>query len=241
LAAWHRLRTFAWRAGCSALEILLHSLGRLGLSRIFGTSRNRRHRAGKLIMTAVLDLPSGVTRHKLTVDDYYRMAETGILKREDRVELIDGEIIDMAPIGSGHAGNTIGLNRIFASAVVEGLALVSVQNPLRLDTHNELQPDFILLRPRKDEYRSSHPTPADVLLLVEVSDSSLAYDRGAKLTLYARHKVPEVWIVNIPAKLIEVYRNPIDNAFGSKQEFKEGFIAPELLPSLIVNLEQLLG
>jgi Uma2 family endonuclease len=192
-------------------------------------------------MTAVLDLPLGVTRHKLSVDDYYRMAETGILKREDRVELIDGEIIDIAPIGSEHAGNTNGLIEIFARAVVQGLYLISVQNPLRLDAYNEPQPDVMLLRPRKDKYRDSHPSAEDVLLLVEVADSSLGYDRGAKLALYARTKIPEVWIVNVPAKLLEVYRNPIDDGFASKQELKEGTITPDSLPSVVVNLAELLG
>jgi Uma2 family endonuclease len=191
------------------------------------------------MMTAVLDLPSGVTRHKLTVDDYYRMAETGVLKLGEHVELIDGEIIDMAPIGSEHAGNTKALNLVFARAAVEGLALVSVQDPLRLDAYNEPEPDVMLLRPRKDKYRGSHPTAADVLLLVEVSDSSLAYDRGTKLALYARFKIPEVWIVNIPAGTLEIYQNPIDEAFNSKQELKTGTVAPELLPSLIVNLQDL--
>jgi Uma2 family endonuclease len=192
------------------------------------------------MMTAILDLLNGAARHKLTVDDYYRMAETGVLKREDRVELIDGEIIDMAPIGSEHAWNTNKLNMVFARAV-EGIAMLSVQTPLRLDSHNEPQPDLMLLRLRKDEYRKSHPTAADVLLLVEVSDTSLGYDRGAKLALYAKYKIPEVWIVNIPARSLEIYRQPTDTGFDSKEDRKNGTVTPELLPGLTVNLDELLG
>jgi len=193
-------------------------------------------------MTAVLDLlKDTATRHKLSVDDYYRMAETGVLKPGERVELIDGEIIDMAPIGSGHAGNTNQLNWIFARAAVAGLALVSIQNPLRLDSYNEPEPDLMLLRPRKDYYRTSHPAASDVLLLVEVSDTSLAYDQGAKLALYARYKIPEVWIVNIPARILEIYRHPMDTGFGAKEDLKTGTVAPDLLPSLVVNVEELLG
>ncbi len=190
-------------------------------------------------MTAVLDLLNGATRHKLNVDDYYRMAETGILKRQDRVELIDGEIIDLAPVSSEHAGHTNWLTMFFARAT-EGVAMLSVQTPLRLDAHNEPQPDLMLLRPRKDEYRRSHPTAADVLLLVEVSDTSLGYDRGAKLSLYAKHKIPEVWIVNIPAKSLEIYRQPTDTGFGWKEELQKGTVTPELLLGLSVNLDELL-
>jgi Uma2 family endonuclease len=197
----------------------------------------------ELIEGLIIDmhLPSGVARHKLTVDDYYRMAETGVLKPGERVELIDGEIIDMAPIGSEHAGKTNRLIEVFAKAIAERLCLISVQNPLRLDTRSEPQPDLMLLRLREDRYSDNHPTAADVLLLVEVSDSSLAYDRGAKLALYARHKIPEVWIVNIQTRSLEIYRHPKDTGFDSKDDLKKGTITPELLPGLTVNLEELLG
>ena len=105
--------------------------------------------------------------------------QAGILTRQDRGELIDGEIIDMNPIGSPHAGKTNRLARLFAKAAADGRVLTSIQNPLRLDAYNEPEPDLMLLRPRADDYETSHPSAADVFLLVEVSDSSLAYDRGA--------------------------------------------------------------
>ena len=143
-----------------------------------------------------LERPQAPARHRLDVDAYYKMAEAGILTRDDRVELIDGEIIDLNPIGSPHAGKTNRLARLFAKAAADGHVLTSVQNPLRLDAYNEPEPDLMLLRPRADDYQANHPGAADVLLLIEVSDSSLAYDRGAKLALYARFGVAEVWIID---------------------------------------------
>jgi Uma2 family endonuclease len=159
-------------------------------------------------MGETLERPQAPARHRLDVDAYYKMAEAGILTREDRVELIDGEIIDMNPIGSPHAALVKRLNRLFARAAAEGMVLVSVQDPLRLDAYNEPEPDLMLLRPRADDYQANHPGAADVLLLIEVSDSSLAYDRGRKLALYAKFGVPEVWIVDLAGAAIEIYRQP---------------------------------
>src|SRR6476620_10907112 len=148
-------------------------------------------------MQTTLKRPEAPVRHRFDVDDYYRMAEVGILSRGDRVELIEGEIVDMAPIGSAHGGTVVALTELVARLVADGKVLVSVQGPLRLDPHNEPQPDLMLLRPRADRSRNSHPTAADVLLLVEVADNSLAYDHGPRLALYARHSVPEVWVVDL--------------------------------------------
>lgn len=153
-------------------------------------------------------------RHRLDVDAYYKMAEIGILKRTDRVELIDGEIIDMPPIGSPHAGVVKRLTQQFARAVADGLVLLSVQDPLRLTPYDEPEPDFMRLRPRADSYTESHPTAADVLLLVEVADSSLGYDCSVKLPLYGKFGIPEVWIVDITGTVIEVYREPKDGESG---------------------------
>src|SRR5882672_5431271 len=125
-------------------------------------------------------------RHRLTVAEYYRMAETGILAPEARVELIEGEVIDMPPIGSFHAGTVKYVGNKVREAVGDRV-IVSIQDPVFLDLHSEPQPDIALLRPRPDFYRSSHPTPADVFLIIEVADTSLAYDTQIKLPLYARY------------------------------------------------------
>ncbi|HTP37283.1 MAG TPA: Uma2 family endonuclease, partial [Methyloceanibacter sp.] len=118
---------------------------------------------------------------------------------------------DMNPIGSPHAAVTRRLEKRFARAVADGVVLVSVQNPLRLDAYNEPQPDFVALRPRPDAYAASHPGASDALLVVEVSDSSLDHDRKTKLPLYARFGVPEVWIVDLSDSAIEVYPGPKRN------------------------------
>ena len=130
-----------------------------------------------------------VRRHRLTVDDYHQMAEAGILADDDRVELIEGEVLDMSPIGSLHAALVAMLSQYLAQQAA-GRATVWAQNPIHLDETNEPQPDIALVTPRPDFYASAHPTPADTLLVVEVAESSLAYDLGVKVPLYARHGVP---------------------------------------------------
>jgi len=192
-------------------------------------------------MAETLERPLAPTRHRLDVEAYYRMAEAGILTDPHRVELIDGEIFDMAAIGSPHAAVTNRLVRYFARAVADGLILASVQNPLRLDAHNEPQPDLMLLRPRADGYRAAHPAAADVLLLVEVSESSLAYDRGAKLPLYAKFGVPEVWIVDLVSVGVEVYREPKAGAYASRQRLTSGALAPALVAGVTIDVARLIA
>jgi Uma2 family endonuclease len=192
-------------------------------------------------MGELLDRHRAPARRLLDVAAYYKMAEAGILTQNDHVELIDGEIIDMVPIGSTHAGKTNRLIRFFARAPADGLALLSVQGPLRLDALNEPQPDVMLLKPREDDYQGRHPGAADVLLLVEVSESSLAYDRGIKLALYARFGVPEVWIVDLPGAAIEVHREPTGDAYALKQRLTSGSLAPVLVPSVTIDVGALLA
>src|SRR4051812_20604444 len=126
---------------------------------------------------------SVLTKHRFTVEDYHRMAETGVLKPDARVELLEGEIIDMAPIGSFHGGVTKRLIRFFTK-LSQGRWLVSAQDPVRLNKHSEPEPDLMLLKPTEDDYTSRHPVPEDVFLLIEVADSSLSYDRTDKLPAY---------------------------------------------------------
>jgi Uma2 family endonuclease len=156
---------------------------------------------------------SWVTRHRITVEEYYRMAEVGLLAPDARVELIEGEIIDMAPIGSRHAATVNTLARLLNEAV-GAQAIVSIQAPIRLDPRNEPQPDLALLRPRPDRYSASHPAAADVLLVIEVSDTTLRYDRGVKVPLYARHGIPEVWIVDLENGLLHFFRSPAGDAYA---------------------------
>jgi Uma2 family endonuclease len=146
-------------------------------------------------------------RHRLSVDEYHRMARAGILPEDSRVELINGEIIDMAPIGSRHAGTVLQLTSLLNQAV-RGTAMVWAQNPIHLDPHTEPQPDLALLRPREDFYKTAHPRASDVLLIIEVADTSLRYDREIKIPLYAHHGIPEVWLVDLQSRTFTRHREP---------------------------------
>ncbi len=175
-------------------------------------------------------------RHLLSVHDFHRMGEAGILAGDDRIELIDGGLIDMAPIGSAHAGMVIRLNQRLTRALA-GRALVSSQNPVRLDERSEPQPDIAVLRNRRDFYQESHPGPSDVLLVIEIADSSLEYDRDVKAPLYARHGVPEVWLVDLQARNVSIYRQPEGGAY--REALRPGdteAVAPALLPDLSIPL-----
>jgi len=154
----------------------------------------------------VIDTPL-IRRHRLTVEAYHRMAEVGLLAPDERVELIEGEVIDMAPVGTRHMATVSRLNRALTEAVGRA-AIVSVQNSIRLGRRSEPQPDLVLLKSRDDFYAARHPTPADTLLVIEVSDSSAAYDRQIKVPLYARHGIAELWIVDLDARLVRFYRQP---------------------------------
>lgn len=148
-----------------------------------------------------------LNRHRLTVAQYHRMGEAGILRADARVELINGEIIDMAPTGSRHAGTVIQLAHILRQALDQN-AQIAVQSPLVLNDESEPEPDLAVLRPRADFYKSSHPGPGDVLLLIEVADSSLRYDRLIKVPLYARHGIPEVWLVDLEGRRVSRFTDP---------------------------------
>jgi Uma2 family endonuclease len=147
------------------------------------------------------------SRHLISVDAFHRMGEMGILGPVDRVELIEGEIIDMSPIGVLHAAIVARLASYFSQRL-GGAAVVWCQNPLRMDDINEPEPDIAVLRPRPDFYTTAHPGPADVLLVIEVADTSLAYDLGTKVPLYARHGIPEVWVIDAATRRTRVFRQP---------------------------------
>ena len=190
-------------------------------------------------MTDLLERPKQPSRHRLDVDAYYKMVEAGILPRDQRVELIDGEIIDVNAMGSRHAAIKNDLAQLFIRSLSNDVARVICQSPLRLDSYNEPEPDVAILRPRADRYRSSHPGGADVLLLIEVSDAALAYDRSAKLSLYAKFGVPEVWIVDIAGAAIEVYREPKGEDYSAREHRSDGWLSPSLVSGLTVDVAAL--
>jgi Uma2 family endonuclease len=166
---------------------------------------------------AVRDAPKDPSQapgqHRWSVTDYYRMAEAGLLGEHDRVELIEGELIDMAPIGSRHAYYVDRLvELIYASRKgSEDSFMLRCQSPVRLSPWSEPRPDIALLRPRS--YADAHPGPEDVLLIIEVADSSLQYDREVKLALYARHGIAEVWLVDLRQNLVTMYREPTPQGY----------------------------
>jgi Uma2 family endonuclease len=154
-----------------------------------------------------------VTRKLFTTDEYYRMAEVGILKPDDRVELIEGEIIRMSPIGTRHAGCVNRATDLF-TLNFRGRAIVTVQNPAHLNEYNEPQPDLLLLKPREDYYSSKHPTAEDTLLLLEVADTSLGFDLKVKIPIYAAMGILEVWVADLRNNVIRVFRNPEAGQYG---------------------------
>jgi Uma2 family endonuclease len=181
-----------------------------------------------------------IRRHLLTVADYYRMAEAGVLAPDARVELIDGEIVDMAPIGTRHGSAVLRLTHLCTQAA-GSQATVSVQNSLRLGDRSEPQPDVMLLKPREDFYAQAHPTAEDVLLLIEVSDSTARYDREIKLPLYARHGVQEVWIVDLEARLLRSYSAPVGELYTAASETATPGLLPVLaLPGISIDTTHVL-
>ena len=181
-----------------------------------------------------------VSRRLFSVDEYHRMAEAGILGEDDRVELLEGEIVEMTPIGSRHAACVKRLNRIFSQRAGERV-LISIQDPIRLGERSEPQPDLALLRFREDFYSSGHPGPGDVLLVVEVAETSAEYDREIKVPLYARYGVPEVWLVDLEGGAVEVYRDPSPEGYRKAQILRPGSrLSPSSLPDLHLLVEEIL-
>jgi len=181
--------------------------------------------------------PDTLRRHRLSVEDYYKMGEAGILKEKDRVELIEGEIIDMVPIGSNHAYT---INKILNHFLMKQLTddiIVRIQDPLRLDQYNEPEPDITLVTDQN--YSDRHPGPADTLLIIEVADSSLAYDINIKIPLYSRHNIPEAWVVNLVDKKIHVFSTPTHGTYQNAREVTAGKLSPTRITSFCLDLEEL--
>lgn len=177
-------------------------------------------------------------RRRLTVKDFHRMAEAGILGENERLELIDGELITMPPIGPKHADIVNYINRSFARHLSDD-KLVTIQNPVHLDRYGEVYPDAVIVRNRR--YIDAHPAPKDVLLIIEVSDSTLGYDRGTKIPRYAAHGIGEVWLINVPEYCVERYRRPHseEQHYEVVQRVERGTVAAQAIPEVRLALSEL--
>ena len=162
-----------------------------------------------------------ILRWQFTVADFARMVETGILAEDDRVELIDGEVRAMSPIGPRHAAVVNRLNAFLSRQIADG-AIVSVQNPIQLSDYTEPQPDIAVLRPREDFYAQALPLPEDVLLVVEVAETSLEYDREEKVPRYAQMGIPEVWLIDVGRETVTQYTQPDGTHYRREQSLARG-------------------
>jgi Uma2 family endonuclease len=175
-----------------------------------------------------------------TADEYDRMIEAGILHEDEHVELLDGEILQMAAMGSSHAGCVTFLTRWFITRMNER-ATVIVQSPIRLSDGSEPEPDLALLLPRADDYRKALALPNDVLLLIEVADMLLAYDRDRKLPRYAEAGIPEVWIVDLTSNTVLSHRGPSPDGYQSVATLGRGeTLSPAAFPDLFLPIAELL-
>ncbi len=182
-----------------------------------------------------------LARHLFTTTEYHRMIEAGVLTENDRVELLNGEIIQMSAIGPRHAAC---VNRLieFLSRKVSRFAIVAAQNPVQLDNYSEPEPDISLLKRRDDYYAEGHPTPEDILIAIEVADSSLEYDRHIKLPSYARSGIPEAWLIDLVSDRIEIHTQP---GHGVYQEvsivLREQKVISRSIPQLKLKADDILG
>lgn len=182
-----------------------------------------------------------VARRHFSVTEYYRMAAAGVFSEDDRVELIEGEIIEMNPIGSRHAACVGRLTKIL-ERLAGDRAIVWVQNPVQINDYSEPLPDVALLKRRDDFYAQANPQSADVLLIIEVADSSVDYDHNIKLPLYAQAGIAEMWLVNLPQESIEVYTQPLNDAYLETRLIKRGeSLAAKSIPNLTIDADAILG
>jgi len=178
-------------------------------------------------------------RRRFCVDEFYRLAEAGILAADERLELVDGAIVVMTPIGRRHATCVTAFQEALSALVPR--ATLRVQLPILLDPESEPEPDLALVRRREDRYLPAHPGPADVFLLVEVSRTTLAYDREVKLPLYARAGIPEVWIADLAGDRLEIYRDPRPDAYTTVGVLaRNDAVAPVAFPDLRLTVGDLL-
>ncbi|WP_133512196.1 Uma2 family endonuclease [Candidatus Thiosymbion oneisti] len=188
------------------------------------------------MLNSVAQLPQ---HHPISVREYFRMGETDVLDPEARCELIEGELFDMPPIGPPHSSKVKRLIRSF-SRIIGDQAIVSAQDPILLGDFSAPQPDLALLRWREDFYEQVHPGPDDILVLVEVADSTLTYDRDRKLPLYARFAIPEVWLVDVAGRQLDVHRDPESGKYKTKFQVQDlSCVGIAALPDIELNLRSL--
>ena len=187
-------------------------------------------------MAVEVELP----RRLFTVEEYHRMADAGILGEDERVELIEGEIVQMAPIGPRHAGCVINATRLFITRLGDRV-VVSPQNPVVIRPRSEPQPDLLLLRPRAVSYSRELPATQDVLLAVEVAETTVRFDRFVKSRLYARAGIAEFWLVNLSTRELEVYRKPHFLGYEERAVYAAGqTVSPAAFPDVLVDVDALL-
>ena len=187
--------------------------------------------------STVLEYPQ---RHAVSAAEYLRMGEAGVFEPDTRLELIEGEIVEMAPIGDRHVACVMELGEALIACLI-GRAKVIIQSPVRLSSSAEPEPDLAVLRLRDDRYRTGLPRAEDVLLIIEVSDTTLAYDRGIKLRLYALADIPEVWIWDLKRRRALVSREPDGATYRDATVVERGTLAPLALPDCVIALEEILG
>lgn len=182
-----------------------------------------------------------LAKHWITVDEYERMGEAGIFHQDARLELLEGEIFEMSPIGSRHAA-CVDFLIVMLTELARRRFIVRAQSPIRLDDFSEPQPDIALLKWRDDFYRDSHPMPDDVLLVIEVADTTLESDRAYKMPLYAKAGIKEAWLVNLQDETIELYTQPENDTYQASKTFTRGTEAQsDTIAGLVINMDDVLG
>jgi Uma2 family endonuclease len=182
-----------------------------------------------------------IERRRFTIDEYHRMQDAGILREDDRVELVAGEIVAMSPVGSRHAACVRRLVHMLEQQL-GARAMVDSQNPIHIEPDAEPQPDVAVLRPRPDFYERDHPAVADILLVIEVADTSLAYDRQVKLPLYAGAGIPEAWLIDLARESVERHSLPGGQGYGQvARAGREQALPSTVLPDVVLQVDSLLG
>ena len=206
----------------------------------------RRSLGGKIFAHARLSdrshqVGTQLQRRLFTADEFHRMAEAGVLREDDRVELVDGEIVQMTPVSSRHAACVDRLN-ILLQRSIDGRGILRVQGPIELDAHSEPQPDLSVLTPRADYYASAHPTPGDILLVVEVADTSFRDDRDIKIPLYARAGIVETWLVDLSNERVEIFTQPTAQGYQQSRRAGRGArLTPSALPQISLLVDDIVA